>query len=103
MNAKQREGQCLWSLLVPGDMARAMDMVYDMALSAVHDVLRRGVPSVYFSVAVGYVMSAASLVSHIPLRRWTQKALKKPRTVHYVLKLMNLNSSQPHFKFLRTK
>lgn len=100
MNAEGREVQRLWSVLVPGDVAKAMDTVYDIALSAVHDVLRQGVPSVYFAVAVGCVMLAVSFVSYIPLRRWTQKALQNAHTIHYVLNLMNSNFFQPHFKFL---
>ena len=73
----RREAQSLWSVLVPGDVAKAVDVVYDITLSTVRDVLRQAVPSMFFSVAVGYVTLAVSLVSYFLLRRWTQNALQK--------------------------
>lgn len=69
---------------------KAADVVYDITLT-VRDVLRQAVPSMFFSVAVGYVTLAVLLVSYFPLRRWTQNALKKKGTRHYVLNLMYLN------------
>lgn len=49
VNAKRgREVQSLWSVLVPGDVAKAADTVYDITLSTVHCVLRQAVPSMFF-------------------------------------------------------
>lgn len=82
---RRRETHSLWSVLVPGDTAKAMDVVYDTTLSTVHDMLRQAVPSTFFSVAVGYVTLAVSLVSYFPLRRWTQNALKKKKKVQVIM------------------
>lgn len=62
-------------MLAPGDVAKATDMVCSVTLSTVRDVLRQAVPSMFFSVTVGYVTLVLSLVSCFPLRRWTQSAL----------------------------
>lgn len=43
-----REVHSLWSVLVPGDVAKAVDVVYDITLSTVHCVLRQAVPSMFF-------------------------------------------------------
>lgn len=48
----RREEQNLWSVPVPGDVAKAMDMEYNISLSTVRDVLRQAVPSMFFSVTV---------------------------------------------------
>lgn len=63
MNAKWREVRSLWSMLAPGDVAKVMDVVCSVALSTVHDVQRQAVPSMFFSVTVGYVTVVLLLVS----------------------------------------
>lgn len=75
LNAIWRKVQILWSVLAPGDVAKATDIVCSVTLSTVRDVLRQAVPSMFFSVTVGYVTLVLSLVSCFPLRRWTQSAL----------------------------
>lgn len=72
----RREAQSLWSMWVAGDMAKATDVACNVTLSTVRDVLRQAVPSMFFSVSVGYVTLAALLVSYFPLRRWAQNALQ---------------------------
>lgn len=62
LNAKWRGVQSLWSVLAPGDIAKVMDVVCSVTLSAVHDVPRQAVPSM-FSVTVGYVTLVLLLVS----------------------------------------
>lgn len=84
-------------MLVPGDVAKAVDVVYDITLSTVRDVLRQAVPSTLFSVAVGYVTLAVSLVSYFPLRRWTQNALQKKKKAH-----KSLCAKSDAFKFFST-
>lgn len=50
-------------MLAPGDVAKVMDVVCSVALSTVHDVQRQAVPSMFFSVTVGYVTVVLLLVS----------------------------------------
>lgn len=75
-------------MLAPGDVAKATDMACSVTLSTVRDVLRQAVPSMFFSVTVGYVTLVLSLVSCFPLRRWTQSALND-LPFFYVLSLMH--------------
>lgn len=83
-------------MLITGDMAKTADMVYNMTTSTVHDVLRQAVPSMFFSVTVGYVTLAVLLVSYFPLRRWTQNALQK------IKKQKSLCAKSDAFKFFST-
>lgn len=89
MNAKWRGVQSLWSVLAPGDVAKVMDVVCSVTLSTVHDVPRQAVPSMFFSVTVGYVTLVLLLVSvFFPVKRWTQNTLND-LPFFYVLSLMH--------------
>lgn len=88
-------------MLAPGDVAKVMDVVCSVALSAVHDVQRQAVPSMFFSVTVGYVTVVLLLVSFFffPVKRWTQNTLND-LPFFLCTKSDAFNFSQLHFDFL---